>query len=144
MEEKQKQIVMGIVQRNGKAYFRHISSTGKWELLKQIQKYVDPTARVLTDEWGGYVHLPKFGYQHEFVTHSASQYVRGDVHTNTVEGFWGGLKRGVYGVYRVVSKKYLQAYVDEYAFRYNHRNEAPMMFDILFNQIASVKAVQLA
>jgi transposase len=137
-----KQVVMGIVKRKGQAYFKHIPNTGKWTLLEQVQEHVDPTARVMTDEYGAYVSLPRMGFAHNSVKHSASQYVYGDVHTNTVEGFWSILKRGVYGVYRVVSKKYLQAYVDEYAFRYNHRNNG-MMIDVLIGRIADVRLLKV-
>lgn len=138
-----KEIVMGMVQRNGKAYFKHIPNTGKWTLLQQVKEHVDPTTHVMTDEYGAYVNLPKFGFAHDSVKHSASEYVTaGMVHTNTVEGFWLILERGVYGVYRVVSKKYLQAYVDEYAWRYNNRDNAGRMFDMLLGQIAEVKIVR--
>jgi len=59
-------------------------------------------------------------------------WVMGDAHTNTIEGFWSVLKRGINGVYHAVSEKYLQSYVDEYAFRYNHRkDEQPMFLTIL-------------
>lgn len=138
-----KEVVMGIVQRNGKAYFKHIPNTGKWTLLQQIKEHVDPTAHVMTDEYPAYVSLSKFGFAHDSVKHSVSEYVTaGLVHTNTVEGFWSILKRGVYGVYRVVSKKYLQTYVDEYAWRYNNRNYQGRMFDMLLGQIAEVKAIK--
>ena len=137
-----KEVVMGIVQREGKAYFKHIPNTGKWTLLQQIHENVDQRAHIMTDEYNAYMTLPKLGFTHDAVRHSASQYVYGNVHTNTVEGFWSILKRGVYGVYRVVSKKYLQAYVDEYAFRYNHRNNG-FMFDTLLGKVAEVRLLQV-
>lgn len=141
--EKHKEVVMGIVKRKGQAYFKHIPNTGKWTLLEQVQEHVSPTAHVMTDEYGAYVSLPRMGFTHDAVKHSASQYVYGNVHTNTVEGFWSILKRGVYGVYRVVSKKYLQAYVDEYAFRYNNRNNG-WMFDVLLGKVADIRLLKLA
>ena len=135
---------MGMLQREGKAYLKHIPNTGKYTLVTQIKNNVSPTAKIMTDELAGYVNLDKLGYGHEAVNHSRKEYVRGDIHTQNIEGLWGGLKRGIYGVYRIVSKKYLQAYADEYAFRYNHRNEAGMMFDILLKQIAIVKVLKLS
>ncbi len=140
--EKPKEVVMGMVKRGGHAYLKHIEGVGKWILLKQIQEHVSPTARVLTDEWGGYAQLSKYGYMHQFVNHSASQYVYGDIHTQNIEGIWSIVKRGVYGVYRIVSKKYLQAYVDEYTFRYNHRKNG-MMFNLLLQQLAGVRYVKV-
>ncbi len=142
--EKQKEILMGMLQREGKAYLKHIPNTGKYTLVTQIQNNVSPTAKLMTDELAGYVNLHKLGYEHEAVNHSRKEYIRGEIHTQNIEGLWGGLKRGIYGVYRIVSKKYLQAYADEYAFRYNHRNEAGMMFDILLRQIATVKVLKLS
>ena len=134
-----KEIVMGMLKRGGKVYLKHIPNTGKWTLLQQIKENVDPTARVFTDEFAGYYHLPKFGYYHESVNHRLES-VRGEVHTQGIENFWSHFKRGVTGVYRVVSKKYLQAYVDEYGFRFNHRNEP--MFELLMNQIAETKLIK--
>jgi hypothetical protein len=60
-------------------------------------------------------------YDHLFVKHSSKQYVNGRIHTNTIEGFWSLLKRGIFGIYHFTSKKHLQMYVDEFVFRYNTR-----------------------
>lgn len=81
-------------------------------------------------------------YEHDRVNHSSGEYVRGFVHNNSIENVWSHLKRGITGVYRVVSKKYLQAYVDEYAFRYNHRLLGGGMFDILLKQVAEAKMIK--
>lgn len=140
--EKQKEILMGMLQREGKAYLRHIPNTGKYTLVKQIQTNVSPTAKVMTDELAGYVNLHKLGYDHEAVNHGRKEYVRGEIHTQNIEGLWAGLKRGIYGVYRVVSKKYLQAYADEYAWRYNNRMLGGGMFDLLVRQVVEVKQIQ--
>ncbi len=63
----------------------------------------------------------------------------GNVHTNTIEGFWSLLKRGISGVYHSVSEKHLQDYVNEYAFRYNHRDDAGAMFDAVANRAKRVR-----
>lgn len=144
--EKEKQIVMGMVERNGRAYLKHIPSTGKWALLKQIQEHVDKTARVITDQFGGYVQLAKYGYEHDSVNHKET-YVVGDIYTQNIEGIWSILKRGIFGVYRHVSPVYLQQYANEYSWRYNHRSKGDGMFDELLNQatrILVVKPSQLA
>ena len=140
--DKEKQILMGMVERQGKAYIRHIPHTGKWVLLKQIKDNVSPKARVMTDELRAYVSLHEYGYSHGVVNHRTKEYVRGEVHTQNIEGLWAGLKRGIYGVYRVVSPKYLQTYADEYAWRYNHRHTPSTMFDLLLAQIGEVKLVK--
>lgn len=139
--EKQKDIIMGMIQRNGKAYLKHIPNTGKWTLLKHIQENVDPMARVITDQFAGYMQLPKYGYQHDYVNHSKS-YVLGDIHTQNIEGLWSSLKRGLYGVYRHVSPKYLQQYSNEYAWRYNHRNSENTMFEELLTRAVQVRVLK--
>jgi hypothetical protein len=63
-------------------------------------------------------------------------YVMGDVHTNTIEGFWSLVKRGIGGVYHSVSKKYLQTYLDEYSFRYNRRVAGQPMFISLLAEVS--------
>jgi hypothetical protein len=75
------------------------------------------------------------GYKHQIVNHSEKEYARGIVHTNTIEGFWSLVKRGIGGVYHNVSPKYLQSYVNEYSFRYNHRKDETPMFQTFLNQI---------
>lgn len=81
-----------MVQRGGKAYLKHIPNTGKWTLLQQIKDHVDPQARVITDEWGGYIQLPKYGYRHDVVKHKES-YVVGDIYTQNIENLWSIMKR---------------------------------------------------
>lgn len=137
-----KAIVMGMVSRNGKAYLKQIPTTGKWALLKQIKEHVDPNARVYTDENPGYYQLRSNGYDHSFINHKET-YVKKEIHTQNIENVWSHLKRGIYGVYRVVSKKYLQAYADEYAFRYNNRNLGSGMFNLLLTQVSQVMALEV-
>lgn len=88
-------------------------------LAGRVRTRVLPESRVYTDEARAYSNLGKMGFDHDYVTHGAKVYVSGDVHTNTVEAFWSHLKRGVSGVYHGVGPQWLQAYVDEYVFRYN-------------------------
>jgi hypothetical protein len=76
----------------------------------------------MTDEAGQYAHLGKYFTEHDFVRHSAGEYGRDDVHTNTVEGFYSVFKRGMKGVYQHCSEKHLHRYVAEFDFRYNERS----------------------
>ena len=142
-DTKTKEVVMGMVQRDGKAYLRHIENTGKWALLEQIQDHVSPKVRVVTDQYSGYVQLKKHGYKHDFVNHGVTYVTKKDVHTQNIENVWSHLKRGIYGVYRHVSKKYLQAYADEFAFRYNNRKSSGTMFFNLLKQTSLVKMISL-
>lgn len=143
---EEKEIVMGIVQRKGKAFAKHIPNTHKYTLIKQIKENVDPKAHVMTDELGSYKDLYMFGFdKHYTVNHSDKEFVRKHLfHTNNVEGLWSHFKRGIYGVYRVVSKKYLQAYMDEYIWRFNNRRYLGGMFERLLRQVVEVKVIQPA
>lgn len=143
---EEKEIVMGIVKRKGTAFAKHIPNTHKYTLIKQIKENVDPKAHVMTDELGSYKDLYMFGFdKHYSVNHSNKEFVRNHLfHTNNVEGLWSHFKRGIYGVYRNVSKKYLQAYMDEYIWRFNNRKHSGLMFDRLLRQVVEVKTIQPA
>ncbi len=138
-----KEVVWGAVERKGKAYMKHIPNTQKWTLINQIKQNIDPKAHIMSDEYSAYRNLYEFGYDnHHAVNHSAGEFVRNRLeHNNSIENVWSHLKRGVYGVYRNVSAKYLQAYVDEYCWRYNNRLSGGKMFERLFNQVLQVKAI---
>lgn len=132
-----KEVVWGAVEREGKVIAKHVPNTGKYTLLEQVQKNISKDATIMSDNYPGYIQLSKYGYHHFAVNHGVSEYVRGQIHTNTIEGVWSQLKRGIHGVYRHVSKEYLQSYVNEYTFRYNHRASGNM-FEDLFKQIQPV------
>jgi transposase-like protein len=83
-----------------------------------------------------YNKLSAKGYHHRRVQHSEKVYVSGDVHTNTIEGFWSLVKRGLGGVYHSVSAKYLDGYLNEYAWRYNHREDGKAQFASLLLRAA--------
>lgn len=112
--------VLGMLQRKGKVICRVIKNTSRSELTPNILKYIDLTAIIYTDEWQGYNEVSEM-YEHYFVDHSRHQYADGDVYTNTIEGFWSLLKRGIVGIYHHLSRKHLQLYVNEFCFRYNTR-----------------------
>lgn len=132
-----KTCVVGMAERAGKVVAM-IADDASSETLKGIAKeFILPASTVYTDEWAGYRGLEKInGYQHRRINHSAGVYVMGDIHTNTIEGFWSLLKRGIGGVYHSVSRKYLQSYLDEYSFRYNRRFSNEPMFVSLLEQAA--------
>ena len=89
----------------------------------------------MTDEYNIYNSVRKNGYSHEVVQHGIKEYVRGNVHTNNIEGFWSQLKRGIRGTHVSVSPKHLRKYVNEFAFRYNQRTETIPMFDRLLHNL---------
>jgi len=97
---------------------RHINA----RILKGIiRSTVTPDSKLMTDEFAAYTGLGKEFASHETVNHSEEEYVRGDVHTNTIEGFWSLLKRGIIGIYHQVSVDHLHRYCDEFQYRYNTR-----------------------
>ena len=120
---KDKAAVVGMIEREGKLNARQVGDVKAKTLTKEIIRNVKETARLHTDEWVGYKGLSRI-YDHSFVKHGQGEYVNGRVHTNTIEGFWSLLKRGIVGIYHFTSKKHLQAYVDEFVFRYNTREHS--------------------
>lgn len=137
-----KEVIMGMVQRDGKVFLKHVEGTGKWAVIEQIKAHIDPKARIITDEWPSYTQLKKQGYAHDVINHK-KHYARGDIYTQNIENVWSHLKRGIYGVYRHVSKKYLQAYADEFAFRYNNRKISQKMFKTLLERIPDIRMVSV-
>jgi len=90
-----KEAVMGMLQRNGKMYLKHIKGTGKWYLIEQIKTHVDPVARLITDELAAYKNPPQaWLHTPRWVNHSET-YVIGDIHTNNIENVWSIIKRGI-------------------------------------------------
>ena len=118
---KDKTPVVGMVEREGKLNAKAVENVKHETLSREIINNVKESAKLYTDEWLGYKGLERI-YDHSFVKHNQSQYVVGRIHTNTIEGFWSLLKRGIVGIYHFTSKKHLQKYVDEFVFRYNTRN----------------------
>jgi transposase len=103
-----------------------------------VREYVMPKSTVFTDEYNSYDGLSRMkeGYKHKRIRHASKVYVVGDIHTNTVEGFWSLVKRGIGGVYHSVSQKYLQTYLDEYSYRYNLRNQGNLIFTSLLKRVS--------
>lgn len=82
---------------------------------------VEQGSIVVTDEWLGYTGLSK-DFQHEVLKHKEGQFINSNnFHTNSVEGFWSLLKRGIFGIYHSTSPKHLNKYCDEFSYRYNSR-----------------------
>lgn len=114
--------VLGVVERGGEIRAQVVTGANASTALPFLRASVESNSAIITDESRIY-HRLKREFPHNAVNHSAKEYVRGLVHTNTIEGFWGQMKRSIDGTYHVVSKKYLQHYVDEFVFRYNLRGE---------------------
>lgn len=131
--------IVGAVERGGRVKAQVIPNVRRATLMPLIAEHIMPEATVFTDEHKAYDTLGKRGYVHHRVNHTARVYVRGNVHTNTIEGFWSLLKNGIRGSHHAVGAAYLQSYVNEYTFRYNHRDDAVPMFRAIQNRLPSVR-----
>jgi len=136
-----KTIVLGIVQRDGRARGIVVPDVKAKTLIPAIRANVSKDATIYTDDLPSYNELDNLGFDRKTIAHSQKIYVTAkDIHTNTIEGFWSQLKRSIDGTYHHVTAKQLQGYVDEYSFRYNHRkDEQPMFRTMLKQTIASLR-----
>jgi transposase len=130
--------VFGMVERGGRVVAQVVPDAKHKTLFPIIHERILPASIVYSDEFPVYDHLGEttHGYDHRRIQHAEKVYVMGDIHTNTIEGFWSLVKRGIGGVYHSVSRKYLQSYLDEYSFRYNRRFSNEPMFVSLLDQIS--------
>ncbi len=117
-------IVVGAIKRTGNVIARVIQNVGRSTLESFINEAVSERVSLLcTDQWTGYSALGK-DYPHAIVDHAKHRYVVGAVHTQTIEGLWSILKRGIVGSFHKVSAKYMPLYVAEFQFCYNNRTNA--------------------
>jgi transposase-like protein len=123
-----KTIVVGALQRGGNIVLQIVRGRDRETLHGFIRENVSGDVEAIyTDEWEAYRGIADEDTEHETVKHSEGEYVRGDIHTNSLENVWSLLKRSLIGSYHQVSAKHLDAYLDELEFRFNNR-ENPFMF----------------
>jgi transposase-like protein len=116
-----KNVVLTLVERGGGARSFHVGSFSIAEVLPIVRDNVRKESRFMTDEGQHYRSIGRQFAEHGSVVHSADEYVRGDIHTNTVEGYYSIFKRGMKGVYQHCSEKHLHRYLAEFDFRYSNR-----------------------
>jgi len=113
--------IIGATSRKGKVVARVIDNIDTTTLDRFVRETVSHRVSLLsTDDNSGYRYLSRW-FNHGVVHHGNGEYVVGAIHTNTIDGFWSMIKRGIVGTFHKVSKKYLQLYVSEFEFRYNNR-----------------------
>ncbi len=132
-----KTTVMGLVERGGAFKGHVVENNRKSSLLPHIVNDVKPGTTISTDEHSAYRKLGDLGFPHGTVNHRDEQWKHGIHCTNMVEGFWSHLKRGIVSTHVSVSRKWLQNYVDEFAFRYNNREAPADMFQRMLAQISN-------
>ncbi len=139
---RNKDVVLGMRQRGGPLRLIQVRDNKQGTLYEAIAQHVDPTATkaIMTDDAGAYnFRITKFrNAKHSTIRHSRGEYVRGDVHTNTVENGFSLLKRAVIGTYHQLSIKHLQRYLNEFSYRFNRREDAEL-FENTVSRMAGVK-----
>lgn len=127
----QKVPVFGMVERSGRVRAYPVANVSSVNLVGGIRKHVEQASIVYTDTFPAYRAMKHEMFDHRQIQHNLGIYVSGDIHTQTIEGFWSLVKRGISGTHHQVSKKYLQGYLNEYVWRYNHRDDPRSMFELL-------------
>jgi len=130
-----KTAVVGIAQRKGEIVAEVVDDVKSSTVMPLVRENVAIGSRLMTDEFAIYNRLGKEGYKHGVINHRQKQYVKGDIHTNTIDGFWSQLKRSIDGTYHHVSPKYLQHYVDEFSYRYARRSSPDHLFKHLLSEV---------
>jgi transposase len=125
------EVIFGMVQRGGIAKYFHVDGANATTILPLIDKHIAYGTVIHTDGWTAYKLLPKRGYEHRSTDHSKMEFYTPDSSTQNIENSWSHLKRGIKGIYRHVSKKHLQKYADEYAWRYSNRDRASMFWALM-------------
>jgi len=132
--------IWAAVERGGRVRTKVVKSRSTIDIEPPLFQYVLPTSMVFTDEWKGYSERIGSRYiGHRRIRHEDRVYVSGDVHTQTVEGFFGNMKNGIRGTYHAVSSKWLPSYLNEYVFRYNNRSNGRSMFELLLLRAAAAR-----
>lgn len=137
-----KSLVMGAAQRGGDVRLGRVIDRSKESLHGFIDLHVaDDAEAIHTDEFKSYNGIGDENTRHETVNHFEEEWVRGDVHTNTIEGVWALFKRGVAGSFHKVSRKHLERYLDEFEFRFNNRNN-PYIFRDALRELMGATPIQ--
>lgn len=137
-----KTMVMGIVERGGNVRAGVIPTDSAQYLEGSIIHNVVPGSRISTDDHTSYRELARSGFDHSVVVHSAGEYVRGDIHTNTIEGYWSRLKSSIKGTHIHVSKHHMWKYVCEFSYRYNMRKQPQDMFNRMILAVSLPRLVE--
>ena len=125
-----------------------VENTNKATLQPIIQQFVREGSRVITDELSAYNGLNELGYTHSIVNHGSEEYARGEIFTNSIEGFWSHFRRMINGCYHDVSDAHLQHYIDEAAYRWNTRKMSESkrfahMFDKAIGMVKKWKEIRV-
>ena len=115
--------IFGMIQRNGRLIIVPVEDTKRKTIEPYILANVKHGSKIMSDEWWAYKKLYNY-YEHKYVNHGKKEYVRGNVHVNSLEGAWSLLKRSFRGIYHRPSKQHLPKYCAEFQFKYNTRKDS--------------------
>ena len=125
---KNKTVVFGMAKRGGDIMTKVVPNVKRRTLEPVILENVAAGSTIHTDDLRSYLRLPAAGYKHAIVNHSTGEYVRGNCHVNSVEGFWSRLENSIRGTHVHVSRKHLWKYAKEFEYRYNRRRQPALIF----------------
>ena len=134
----EKQAVMGMIERDGKFEAQTIPTPSATTLVGIIRGRVEPSATVFTDDYAAYTKVKKT-HRHRSVNHTKEEWVRGEVHTNNIESAWSLFNRSIVGAFHKLSTKHMNAYLNEFEWRFNNRTNPYLFRDTLLKLIASPK-----
>lgn len=124
-------VVAGMIERGGGAKVWHIKAAGARVLQPLVKNNVQTGTIVHTDGFMGYRKLSRMGFDHRWTDHGKGEYYTPDSYTQNIENLWSHFKRGIRGVYRHIGDRYVQAYANEFAWRYSHRKDERLFYSLL-------------
>lgn len=131
-----KDTVLGMVERDGRVKTYHVPALNRFHVIDKLKEGISVEADlVCTDESRLYDRMPDNVQRHEIVNHSAKEYVRGEIHTGTIDGYWGLLKRSLIGSFHRVSIKHLQRYLSECQFKWNNRQNQEIFAAVILGLV---------
>lgn len=133
-----KQPVIGMLQRGGKVMGKVLNKAHGKTIKPVLKRTIDAGSTLITDGFGAYHGLDSHFNDHQVINHAQDEFVRGEYHVNTLEGFWSLLKRGIIGQYHRITPNHLQSYINEFSFRYTNRSDSNLFDTVL------IRAVNLA
>ena len=133
------------VERGGRVRAHVLNRVTTAEVFRFLYRNIEVGSTLYTDELAVYNYAQRWGFEHDHVKHRRWEYVRGEVHTNTIEGFWSQLKRSIDGTHHQVSRRWLHLYVAEQAWRYSRRRAVrPMLLSLLDQAAKTLPTVRVA
>ncbi len=128
-----KTVLFGMMQRDGDVMTRVVPNAKTKSIQPHILENVTTDSTIHSDEWHAYKKLGKKGYTHKTVNHGMGEYVNGDIHVNSIEGYWSHLKKSIHSTHIHVSKEKLELYAKEFEYRFNSRKNPDQMFPELIS-----------